>query len=128
MGHVPDWVRKSHAKEMKLADGGEVDDSGVKLELGGGSNSLRSGEKIDALGGRLSYKHNLDADSSLTVGVSGSMARGKSGDFDVNVKRMNGADLTYAKKDSEYSVSYHNDMTPEGKPDKKVMFNYRKRF
>ena len=80
------------------------------------------------MGGRIAYTHPIDDDRALELGVSGGYAQGRAGNNAISKGTLGGANLTYRNKDSEYGVEYSNDMTPDGKPNKRVMATFRRSF
>ncbi len=80
------------------------------------------------MGGRIAYAHPIDDERALEFGLSGGYAQGRAGNNAISKGTLGGANLTYRNKDSEYGVEYSNDMTPDGKPNKRVMATFRRSF
>ncbi len=79
-------------------------------------------------GGRLAYAHDIDADRSIEAGISGGYADGRAGGYKINQGTLGGANLTYRNKDQTIGLNYDNDVTQDGRPNKRVMLNFIKQF
>lgn len=126
MGNCPDWNRQNYKKVNKMADGGSAElpdlgynperedyESPVELSYEAGGKGL--GENFGY--GRVGARKNLEDDSSIGVGVSGS--HWKAGKM--SGQNLEGVDATYSNKQGSFGVGYE----PRSK---KVQFTFYKEF
>lgn len=124
MGHCPDWQRHDYKKVKKMADGGDLPDTGYNPEVENYEapvevNYSASGEGMGNYGGggRIGHTRHLDDDRSINVGVSGSHWKGggQSG------QSLDAVDATYKNKFGSFGVAYE----PKRQ---KVQFTFYKEF
>jgi hypothetical protein len=112
-------------------DGGRVPDDNDsmlrRLQVSGGAQEVNDrGAKGIAGGGRLGVNIPMDNDRDLTVGVSGSGYKIRSGGNTYKGADVTGADLSYRKGDTTIGVEVSKQPTKLG--DKRIMFRYKKEF
>lgn len=127
-GHVPDWVRKNQHKVQTFSDGGLAKSDAPRQDGPPSSIQVKGGGAADenskGFGGTVSKRFDLDKDESLTVGVSGHAFKAKTPDGSFKDAKITGGEISYRKKDNEFSLTADKD--ERGKD--RYMLKYRKTF